>query len=129
MRRLFVFQSCLIVFQSSYIILHSHQQHEFQFLHIFANTCYVIFDLGHPSECEVVMQKIMLNILSSTDWPFVYLSWKQVHSDPLPIFNGLSASLILKGKSSYIYSGDKSFIIWFAYIFFLYDFHFLSSAF
>ena len=55
---------------------------------------------------------------------------KNVSSDPLPIFNGLSASLILKCKSSYIYSGDKSFIIYDLHIFsFCIDFHFLNSAF
>ena len=134
-----VFQSCLIVFQSGYTILHSHQQYEFQLLHVFANTCYVFLILAILVNVKwyhtvvFICISLMANYcwtsyLVLIDYLCIFLE-KFVYSDPLPIFNGLSASLISTCKSSYIYSGDKSFIIWFAYIFFLYDFHFLSSAF
>ena len=74
----------MFVFQSSYTILHSHQQYEFQFLH---NTCYVIL-WSWPSwwmwsgimwwfSFAFLWWLIMLNILSCTYWPFVYLPWKK----------------------------------------------------
>ena len=80
-------------FRSSCIILLSQQQWEFQFLHIFIKTCYcpsffsitilngillwfwLVFPLG----------LIMVNIFSQ--WPFVYLPWRNVLSHQLLLKN------------------------------------------
>ena len=56
---------------------------EFQFLHILYNSRYIIY-LFHdrqPSECDFPDDSgYSFHVLC---WPFIYLPWRDVHSDPL----------------------------------------------
>ena len=74
----------------------SHVQ-EFQFFHIFVNTCYFIFVFNdsHPNRCERIISLWFwfpwwlerLNILSYVCWPFVCLLWRNVFSSHLLLFS------------------------------------------
>lgn len=59
-----------------------------------------------------------LSIVSCVCWPFLYLVWKYVYSDSLPIFKHWFLCWSLSCKSS-LYVLDASFLsaIWFPYIF------------
>lgn len=84
------------LFQSFCTILHSERQcMRAQFLHILTNTCYFVFSILGMLVCVkwyhimvlicIFSWLMMLRSFSCAYWPFIYLPWRNVYRDPLPI--------------------------------------------
>ena len=75
----------------------------FQFLHVLVSTCYLCLyfkNCSHLSRCEVVLILVLifialltkvLSIFSCSYWRFVYLLWRDIHVNPLPIKKKIEA--------------------------------------
>ena len=84
-----------------------------QFLHIFANTCFLFLRFSivatPVSVNDTSLQfrfafSLMVSdgsIFSCVCWPFVYVLWRNVYLDPLPIFSCSICLLITEFKTSY----------------------------
>ena len=74
----------------------------FQFPHILASTCCFSFCYTHPTGTSLGFSfsfpwwLIMLSIFSCTCWPFVYLIWKNNHSNPLSILNWIVCLFVVE---------------------------------
>ena len=102
----------------------------FPFLYVLTNTCYLLSFWSWPfwhvggniSLClwfAFPWWLVMLSIFSCVCWPSVCLLWKNVYSDPLPIFisHWLVFLLLSCMSPSYILDINPLSDIWFANIF------------
>ena len=102
--------NCWIIWKFCFKVFKEHPYYFAQWLHLFVFSPIVykdclfftslptlviscLFDDSHSNRCEVMSHGFdfyfLENYLSTflcTCWPFVSLIWKNVHSDPLPIF-------------------------------------------
>lgn len=84
---------------------------ELHLFHILSNTCYCLYYFSHLNGYKVVYHcgfdlHLLANswcwiFFSCTYWPFVYLLWRKVFSDSLPIFTWYF--LLLTCRISYIF--------------------------
>lgn len=74
----------------------------FQFPHILASTCCFSFCYTHPTGTSLGFSfsfpwwLIILSIFSCTCWPFIYLIWKNNHSNPLSILNWIVCLFVVE---------------------------------